>query len=397
MGNRDRSYSRGGERRRRRSKSRANRRSISEDKAVQRFLATRRKDREEGWEDSRGGKAGRGRRDRRGGGGGAAATARDTRNPSPTRAATGNDWDCAACGESNWPTRTKCRHCKCGRTGLRLWPKTAAPGAQPPLPPRKAAGTATTAAAAGAGAPPGQPAEEGGRAKEGPQIPTRREAAATRATEAAKLAKLDAALAALGEGEEDEAAREALQQARRHTAERMAASKPLGQRLDQGKRRAMKANLALAAAEAAVLKAQAIAEAALTEQHAARHELEDLERQLAELQGTQAPPEAATRAATFADKVRQWAAAEGVQLPDEVQAAADELEEALAPTREAARPEPSVGSDPTDMNDVLSPEDDPASDPLSVATLATPLARVRSSDADLPPATRRRSAPPAPA
>ena len=301
---------------------------------------------------------------------------------------TGSDWNCAACGESNWPTRTKCRHCKCGRAGLRAWPKTAAPGAQPPQPPRRAPAAATTADAAGTGAAPGQPAEEG------PQPPTRREAAATRASEAAKLAKLDAALGALGDGEEDEAAREALQQARRHTAERMAASKPLGQRLDQGKRRAMKANQALAAAEAAVLKAQAIAEAALTEQHAARHELEELERQLADLQGAQAPPEAATRAATFADKVRQWAAAEGVQLPDEVQAAADDLEEALGSAREAARPETSVGSDPTDMNDVLSPDGDTTCDPLCVATLATPLARTRSCDTDLPPATRRRSVPP---
>ena len=76
-------------------------------------------------------------------------------------------------------------------------------------------------------------------------------------------------------------------------------------------------------------------------------EVEDLEKEVQENKGAPAVPPAAAKAMTFADLVAQWAAQQSLQMPQEVQSAARELEETLTSARAAAAEARAVPSTPT--------------------------------------------------
>ena len=180
---------------------------------------------------------------------------------------------------------------------------------------------------------------------------TRKERAAARDAEAARLAALDAALLVLTDA--DCAAKEALHAARAAAAERLTATKPLGQRLADARRKHERAAAKVHAAEEEARRAAERAATALEEEHAAATAVADLEAELLNVR-VSPPTEVRAPAAALLEGVSAWAQAAGMALPADVLAAASQLKEALAPPANTSNDSP-VESTPTDLAAALSP------------------------------------------
>ena len=306
---------------------------------------------EPGWAISGGGKAGRQRRG-----------AQQQRAPDAGPAAASDprfpQWECGCCFEWNWATRRACRTCRgpreLGATADEIAQMVARHRAQTPATganavPVQSPPAAATAAAAQAGAPRGPEFAQSAKAPmtpqsaarappagqtgavatpahtaAGPQGTTRRARAQVRTEEADRVAKLDAALAALRP--EDEELRTGLAAARRAAAERLASTRPVGQRLEQARAAHTRAVAALRAAEAAAAAAAERAEAALEAEHTAAATVAEIEREIA---AEVRPLDTAGPARRFLEEVQQWAAQAGAVPPASVDAAADALKAVL--------------------------------------------------------------------
>ena len=212
--------------------------------------------------------------------------------------------------------------------------------------------------------------------------PTRKERAAARDAEAARLSTLDAALAVLTDA--DCSAKEALQKARSAAAERLAATKPLGQRLADARRRHERAVTRLRAAEDEARRAAERASAALEEEHAAAATLAELESELLQFRAPPAPEVHGT-AVAFLDGVDAWLRTAGMSAPPAVMEAAAHLRGALAPAADGEGPEET----PTDLGAAPSPTESGEDDGDEVGA-GTGVAQRPCPDPRLPPPTRRR-------
>ena len=396
-------------------------RALREEIAALRAEVGRMQDRRDGYQTSRGGRAGKGRRggggDReearggRGGGGGgggrkqqdagsrggertataAPRTSAGTNGPRPAGREEG--WFCQACGEHNWQWRKLCRCCRVPPAGYAAATRAAAaatttpgtganavplgrlaasrapqvaggPGAAPAQPAgAPVVGTSQAdAAPAAAAAAPGPAAAEASVAGQPPQAAPapepspangRKTQQAARQAEAELLARLDAALAVLPAA--SLAAREQLTNERQAAAERLAAARPLGQRLAWARRRAERAKQRLAVAEAAAAEAALTAEKALEEEHAARAALQELEAQVAD-QKPAVAQDVTTPAAALLAELCSWLHAQGAEPPPSIARAAAQLGAALEQRSPTHEPSPTVPAD-SDTEDLMRDEE----------------------------------------
>ena len=203
--------------------------------------------------------------------------------------------------------------------------------------------------------------------------PTRKEQTAMRTAEIRRMAALDAAMATLQEG--DEQTREVLAKTRKAAAERLMASKPLGVRLEQARKRSTRANAALAQAEAAALRAAERAEEALLEQHEASRDVELLEAKLKEQTATPLTPTVPTVVLSFADTVKKWISGPGVEPPSAVQEAVRSLEAALRAAGEIPAAEEEEDEENQDMEEEKEPTDLEAEPSPSTEPEPSPIGR----------------------
>ena len=161
-----------------------------------------------------------------------------------------------------------------------------------------------------------------------------------------RIAKIDAALAVLRD--DDASTRAALEASRQCAAARVAATKPLGTRLEQAKKAHTRAVAVLQAAEQAAIEATEKAQVALTAEHAAAGLVADLEREVALIV---VPTRACDGPARqFLNVVQAWAKDSGVGAPPDVNAAAEALQAALQ------HEDPPTEESPTDLEAACSSE-----------------------------------------
>lgn len=256
------------------------------------------------------------------------------------------EWVCNACAETNWLTRTTCRCCRAGRRGLNSALAQAAAAKQAPPATSRPTAPVPPPTWPRRSPPPPPPLPAATPAVEpAPQaVASKAERNAQREAEVNRVAAFDAAL--LATAAEDTATREVLMQARAAAAEKLASTKPLGQRLADARGRHERLRARLAEAEAEATRAAAAAQTLLIEEHAAAAVISALEDELLKVK-VPAPLEV-TRCAGI---MLQWAdslpEAQLVTLPAELRESFRAMRRAL-PREE---PSPSTPTEPADQSD----------------------------------------------